>query len=306
MSEKERDEKLKCAVVAIVGRSSVGKSTFINTICESKVSITSPTPGTTRNAIRGVYTDVRGQLIFTDTPGFFSSEKSFNKKMREIAVSTLEESDVVLYMADPTRSPGEEEENLTYILSALEIPVIVCVNKTDAASPESVSVYREYLQKKLPGRKFLEGSALKDEGMDEVLIELFKVSPRGELLYGEEVRTDQNLMFRVSEIIREKTINTLHDEIPYAVFVEVSDLEYRKEENKVWIRAFITAERESQKGIIIGKDGENIKTIRKASFKELKRVFPSTQLEIDLRVRVMPRWKTNAGILHSVFQDPKE
>ncbi len=120
---------MKCASVAIIGRPSAGKSTLVNTICESKVSITSPTPQTTRNAIRGIYTDSRGQLIFTDTPGYHISDKGFNKKMQEIAVSSLEETDSVIYLIDATRTPGAEEDAISYMLSGLSVPVLCCINK---------------------------------------------------------------------------------------------------------------------------------------------------------------------------------
>lgn len=294
---------MKCASVAIIGRPSSGKSTLLNTICGSKVSITSPTPHTTRNAIRGIYTDSRGQLIFTDTPGYHLSEKKFNKKMQDIAVSSLEETDAVLYMMDATRKPGDEEDSITYMLSGLTVPVVCCINKKDILSDKQIEEAQEYLKRSMPGRVVLVASAKADEGVDEILIELFKHAPEGELLYDENTWTDQDLEFRVSEIIREKAMNSVTAEIPYAIMVEVSDLEYNAEEGKVWIRAFITVERESQKGIMVGKGGENIKKIRIASFKEIKKIFPGSKLELDLRVRVNGKWKSNDMILSKVFKD---
>ncbi|MBQ4502025.1 MAG: KH domain-containing protein, partial [Spirochaetales bacterium] len=149
-------------------------------------------------------------------------------------------------------------------------------------------------------------SAKDDDGVDEILIELFKHAPEGELLYDEDARTDQDLEFRVSEIIREKAMNSVTAEIPYAIMVEVSDLEYNEAENKVWVRAFITVERESQKGIMVGKGGENIKKIRIASFKDIKKIFPSSKLELDLRVRVNGKWKSNDMILSKVFKETRD
>ncbi len=296
---------MKCASVAIIGRPSAGKSTLVNTICESKVSITSPTPQTTRNAIRGIYTDTRGQLIFTDTPGYHISEKGFNKRMQEIAVSSLEETDAVVYLIDATRSPGAEEDAISYMLSGLSVPVLCCINKKDMLTDKQLEAAREYLGKHMPGRQVLELSALEDDGIDEILIELFKCAPEGELLYDENARTDQNLEFRISEIIREKAMNSVKEEIPHAIMVEVADLEYNEEENKVWIRAFITVERESQKGIIVGKGGGNIKAIRVAAFKDIKKIFPQSKLDLDLRVRVNGKWKTNDFTLRKVFCETK-
>ncbi len=297
---------MKCASIAIIGRPSSGKSTLLNTICESKVSITSPTPHTTRNAIRGIYTDSRGQLIFTDTPGFHISEKKFNRKMQDIAVASLEETDAVLYMVDATRKPGSEEDAITYMLSGLSVPVVCCINKKDILSDSQIEEAEQYLKKSMPGRTVLVASAKLDEGVDEILIELFKHAPEGHLLYDEDTWTDQNLEFRVSEIIREKAMNSVTEEIPYAIMVDVADLEYSAEEGKVWIRAFITVERESQKGIMVGKGGENIRKIRVASFKEIKKIFPGSKLELDLRVRVNAKWKSNDMILSKVFRETRD
>ena len=294
---------MKCASVAIIGRPSSGKSTLLNTICESKVSITSPTPHTTRNAIRGIYTDSRGQLIFTDTPGFHISEKKFQKRMQDIATSSLEETDAVRYLLDATRKPGSEEDAITYMLSGLSVPVVCCINKKDILSESQIKDAEDYLRKSMPGRVVLVASAKADDGVDEILIELFKHAPEGELLYDQDTWTDQNLEFRISEIIREKAMNSVTEEIPYAIMVEVADLEYNAEQGKVWVRAFITVERESQKGIMVGKGGENIKKIRIASFKDIKKIFPGSKLELDLRVRVNPKWKSNDMILSKVFKD---
>ena len=294
---------MKCASVAIIGRPSSGKSTLLNTICESKVSSTSPTPHTTRNAIRGIYTDSRGQLIFTDTPGFHISEKKFQKRMQDIATSSLEETDAVLYLLDATRKPGSEEDAITYMLSGLSVPVVCCINKKDILSESQIKDAEDYLRKSMPGRVVLVASAKADDGVDEILIELFKHAPEGELLYDQDTWTDQNLEFRISEIIREKAMNSVTEEIPYAIMVEVADLEYNAEQGKVWVRAFITVERESQKGIMVGKGGENIKKIRIASFKDIKKIFPGSKLELDLRVRVNPKWKSNDMILSKVFKD---
>lgn len=293
----------KCGSIAIIGRPSVGKSTLVNTICESKVSITSPTPNTTRNAIRGIYTDSRGQLIFTDTPGYHVSEKKFNKRMLDIATEALEDCDAVIYLLDATRSPGTEEDTISYMLSGLKTPVICVINKKDILSSSQTDEFENYLKTHMPGRQVICVSALEDEGIDELLIELFKLSPEGELLYDENARTDQNLEFRISEIIREKAMSTVHAEIPHSIFVEVADMEYKEEEQSVWIRAFITVERESQKGIMVGKGGENIKKIRVASFKEIKRIFPQLKLQLDLRVKVDEKWKSNDVTLSRVFRE---
>lgn len=293
---------MKCATVAIIGRPSAGKSTLLNTICEMKVSITAATPQTTRNAIRGIYTDQRGQLIFTDTPGYHLSDQTLNKRLQDIAVNSLGDSDSVLYMIDATRAPGNEEEAIVSMLATLRTPVICCINKSDILSAAQVEEAKAFLASHLPNSPVLVASAKDDEGVDEILIELFKNAPEGELLYGEDAYTDQPIEFRISEIIREKAINIVTDELPHAIYVDVADLEYRESENMVWVRAFIIVERESQKGIVVGKGGENIKKIRIASFKEIKRLFPGRKMNLDLRVKAQPKWRTNSYVLDKILR----
>ncbi len=292
----------KCATVSVIGRPSAGKSTLVNTICEMKVSITAKTPQTTRNAIRGIYTDQRGQLIFTDTPGYHLSEKTINKRMQDITVSALEDSDAVLYLLDATREAKKEEEAITELLSKVKAPIIAVINKKDILREEQIEDMKFFLSTHLPKAKVLLASAKADDGVDEILIELFRVAPEGDLLYAEDAYTDQPLEFRISEIIREKTINLLSDELPHVIYVEVSDIEYNEETKEVWVRAFIYTERENQRGIIVGKGGENIRKIRKQSFTEIKRIFPGSQLTLDLRVKAQNKWRNNSIILDKVFR----
>ena len=258
---------MKCATVAIIGRPSSGKSTLVNTICERKVSITASTPQTTRNAIRGIYTDQRGQLILTDTPGYHVSEQALNLRLQETTRASLEDSDMILYMIDPKRPAGAEEQAIVKLLQTVRIPVVIAINKKDIAKAEELATARQFIHTAFPDAPVVELSAQKDEGVDEALIELFKLAPEGEMLYPEEAYTDQPLEFRISEIIREKAIANVTEEIPHAIYVEVSDLEYSEEAQSIWVRAFINVERETQKGILVGKGGEGIKKIRQASFK---------------------------------------
>ena len=300
--EREDNRLVKCATVSLIGRPSVGKSTLVNTICEMKVSITASTPQTTRNAIRGIYTDQRGQLIFTDTPGFHLGGREINRRMQEITVSSLDDSDVVLYLVDAKRQAGDEEDAITEILSRVRVPVVAVINKADILTEDEVKAAEAYVSSKLPKAVLLKASGLKDEGVDEILIALFSFAPYGQLLYPEDSYTDQNLEFRISEIIREKTISSLTDELPHVIYVEVADIEYSEADSEVWIRAFIVTERDGQKGIIVGKGGENIRRIRKESFKEIKRIFPGSRLNLDLRVKADPKWRTSGKVLSKIFR----
>ena len=292
---------MKVATVTLIGRPSSGKSTLINTICEGKVSITSTTPQTTRNIIRGVYTDQRGQLILLDTPGYHQSERAFNLRLQETTRSSFLDSDIVLYLLDVKRSAGQEEEAIIELLKNSKIPLVVALNKGDVASKKEIIEAQEYIKTEFPEAPTLLISAKEDQGVDELLIELFKLAPEGELLYPEETYTDQPLEFRIAEIIREKAIMSVTEELPHAIYVEVADLEYDEEGESIWIRAFIYVERESQKGIVVGHKGEGIKKIRQAAFKDIRRLFTNKNLHLDLRVKSNPKWRQNKAILDELL-----
>ena len=308
----ERDEHLeynsgmKSATVSVIGRPSSGKSTLVNTICEMKVSITSPTPQTTRNKIRGIYTDQRGQLVFTDTPGYHLSDKEINKRMQDVTVSALKDSDMILYVIDGKRKGGKEEEAIAEMIKKAKVPTVVAINKTDILSKEEMEESRNFVSSRLPSVPILFISAKNDEGVDEVLIELFKNAKEGELLYDENQYTDQDLEFRISEIIREKTISTLSDELPHVIFVDVSDLEWNEETRTVWIRAFINVERDGQKGFIVGKGGSGIKRIGTEARKEIKTIFPGSTVRLDLQVKTAEKWRQNSIVLDKVFRNDKK
>ncbi len=294
---------MKSATVSVIGRPSSGKSTLVNTICEMKVSITSPTPQTTRNKIRGIYTDSRGQIVFTDTPGYHLSDKTINKRMQEITISSLKDSDLILYVLDGKRLAGVEEEAISKMIHASRVKTIAVINKKDILSRENIEDAKFFLSKNLPGVETFVASALNDDGIDEILIALFKNAPEGELMYDENQYTDQDLEFRISEIIREKTISNLTDELPHVIYVEVSDLEYDEEKKDVWIRAFISVERDGQKGFIVGKGGSNIKRIRTESRREIKNIFPSCTVSLNLQVKTAEKWRQNSIILDKVFKN---
>ncbi|MFA6646021.1 MAG: GTPase Era [Sphaerochaetaceae bacterium] len=292
---------MKCATVAIIGRPSSGKSTLINTICERKVSITAVTPQTTRNIIRGIFTDQRGQLILTDTPGFQMIEQKMNLRLQETTRSSFKDSDLILYVVDAKRSAGPEELAIISMLQKTKIPIVIALNKKDIAKPNEIAEARAFLTSYLPTTPIIELSAKDDTNVDEVLIELFKLAPEGDLLYPEETYTDQPIEFRISEIIREKAISMVTEEIPHAIYVEVADLEYSEEAQAIWVRAFIIVERDTQKGIVVGRGGEGIKKIRQASFKEIRRLFPGKTLQLDLRVKAQPKWRKNQIILDRIL-----
>ncbi len=288
---------MKCATVSIIGRPSSGKSTLVNTICERKVSITAKTPQTTRNAIRGIFTDSRGQLILTDTPGYHLNDQKMNLKLQETTRASLIQTDIILYIIDSKREGGIEELAIIEIIKRSKAPIVIAINKEDVAKKEEIEVTKEFITTHFPDSTVCIISAHKDTGVDELLIELYKLAPEGPLQFGEEEFTDQPLEFRIAEIIREKAIIGVTEEIPHAIFVDIVDIEHDKEKNSIWIRASINVEKESQKGILVGRGGEGIKKIRQASFKEIKQIFPGMQLQLDLRVKAVNKWRKKNSIL---------
>ena len=286
--------------VSIVGRPSSGKSTLLNALCGHKISIVSPVPQTTRNKIRGILTDGRGQIVFLDTPGFHTSERTFNLRMRDLVTESLEEVEAVLYVTDATRQAGPEESELVELLGGISVPVVCAVNKVDdsRARPDDVT---GFVAAHLPNAGIHRVSAVAGTGLEELTSTLFGHLEEGELYYPEEFYTDQDPALRIAEVIREKAIAELKQEIPHALFVDIADMEMREAEQELWVRAFVTVERDSQKGIVIGRGGERIRRVRIDAEAELAEIFPY-RVSLDLRVKVQPKWRTNESVLNRLMR----
>lgn len=294
----------KTALVAILGRPSAGKSTFINTACQEPVSIVSPIPQTTRNAIRGIVNTSLGQLVFVDTPGYHDSEKKLNLRLKSVTEETLEGADCILYVIDTTREPGEEEKMNATLASKYVEHLVVALNKIDASDSKvkkSMEFVKLYLPA-LPEERILEMSAKNDTGINEVLRALYSVSPVAPALYTEDVYTDQDIAFRISEIVRGEAINRLQQELPHCLYVSVADLEQRGNNGKIWVRAFICVERDSQKGMVIGKGASMIKQIRLAAIKKIHEVFPF-KVDLDLQVKVDKNWRQHDNTITKLIPE---
>ncbi|MBQ0052739.1 MAG: GTPase Era [Treponema sp.] len=281
----------KSAMVTIIGRPSAGKSTFLNTATGEPVSIVSAIPQTTRNAIRGIVNTSYGQLVFIDTPGYHDSEKKMNLRMRNIVADQLEASDLILYIIDTTRPCAEEERLIVELLEGHQDKIVVALNKIDEKRSMKDHAHK-FIKAQLgnvPEKRVLEISAKEDKGINEVLKALYEMAKEGPHLYSEEFYTDQEVDFRIAEVVREQAINRLEQEVPHAVYVQIADLEQRGP-NKMWCRAFICVEKESQKGIVIGKGAQMIKTIRLESMKQLRNIF-DYKIELDLQVKVDKNWR---------------
>lgn len=311
----------KSAFTAIVGRPSAGKSTLLNALCGQKVSIVSPVPQTTRNAIRGILSDDRGQLVFVDTPGFHQSDRKLNLRLTDLVKGSLSDADLVLYVVDPLREPGEEEELIAGAVAHVRRPVLALVNKADTASAEQMLACRKWIAERLPEARIRDASAAAGTGLAELKDELFALAAEGPDWYPRDYYTDQDPDFRVAEIIREQVMNRTRDEIPHAAWVKIEEMvrtlpdgsplpeDYDTQEAwdlpvsrkpRLRIRALLMVERESQKGIVIGKGGELIKQMREGAEKELRNIFPY-YIDLELKVKVDPDWRTNDRTLKSLI-----
>jgi GTP-binding protein Era len=278
----------KSAFVAIAGRPSAGKSTLVNALCGEKVSIVSPTPQTTRNAVRGIVNKPEGQLVLLDTPGFHISDKRLNKRLTEVAVDAFGDADIVLYLIDASRKPGPEEEALAAALKGSSMKLVAAINKIDSREADAAGA-RAFIAEHFPGVAILEISALQSTGLDALLATIFEKAPEGPAWYPEEYYTDQEPVFRIAEIIREKIINHTREELPHAVYVSYEDSQ-RLEDGSLEASYDLVVERDSQKGILIGKGGSMIRTIREEAEAELAEIFDYA-VRLRLSVRVDPDWR---------------
>lgn len=268
----------------------------------------SPVPQTTRNSIRGIVTRPEGQLVFVDTPGMHISGKKMNLRLLETAVKVLDEADLVLYVLDAARPPGAEEEAVAAALlkrpETVKHRTAAAINKVDAADAAKAAAFLRGRLPELPPARVFNVSALKNEGLVAMLACLFDMSPEGEAFYDGGCYTDQEAGFRIAEIIREKAVNNLREELPHSIYVDVADMELRGGlpggQRTLWTRAFIMTERESQKGMIVGKGGAMIRKIRLAALRDMKKIF-DWNIELDLRVKTARDWRGNDAVLKKLL-----
>jgi len=280
--------------IAMLGRPNVGKSTLMNRILGAKIAIVTPKPQTTRDRIAGVYTEERGQIVFLDSPGIHRPTKALNEHMVRVAERIAGESDVVLHLVDDRPlGRGEEEGQVRALLERLAVPRILCVNKTDRMADGGEAAREERMQSGIYARGFLL-SATVGTGVDELLAFLFPLLPEGPALYPEEDLTDLPMRFLAKEIIREKIFLCLSEEIPYSTAVAIE--EYREDRERIRIRAEILVERDSQKGIVIGRGGRMLKRIGTAAREELERET-GERVYLDLFVKVVRDWSRREALL---------
>ena len=287
--KKEKELNTKSGVVAIIGLPNVGKSTLLNQILGTKVSIVSPKPQTTRFNVRGIFTRDNVQIIFIDTPGIHDPKDLFNKFMVKEAINVLEDVDAIVWVMDVTRRLPEEEKILE-IIKQVNKPTILVLNKIDLIKKAELLPIIDYFSKLYEFKAIIPVSALKNDGIDLIIKELIDVIPEGPFFYEPDQITDLPLRLLIAEIIREKIFLNTFEEVPYCTAVYVENIEERPEKNLLYIQAIIYVERESQKGIIIGKNGRMLKKIGTLAREELEFLL-GKKIYLDLWVKTLEDWR---------------
>lgn len=288
----------KCGYVAIVGRPNVGKSTLLNTLIGQKISIISAKPQTTRHQILGIQTRGAAQIVFIDTPGLHNAEKrAMNRYMNRLATSVIDDADVVIFMIDAL-GWKEEDEVVLKRLEQTSAPVILVINKIDKLKDKKfiLPLIQEY-QQKFNFAHIIPISAVRKENLETLEETLLKMLPEGPHLFPDEQVTDKNERFQIAEIIREKLIRSTEQELPYATTVVVESM--KEENNLLEISAVIWVERDGQKPIVIGKDGERLKRIGTAARKDIVKLL-GRKIFLRLWVKVKSDWTDDERALGSL------
>ena len=290
------DTPFRSGFVAIVGRPNVGKSTLLNRILGEKIVITSDKPQTTRNRIQGIHTLSDAQIIFIDTPGIHRAHSRLNRYMVEVALSSVKEVDLILFLVEANREPGEQEREIASLLAGGTVPAMLVLNKIDLVDRGTLLERMAAYQGLAPFREVVPVSAERGEGV-EGLVELVRAAlPEGPVYFPEDILTDLPERFIAAEIIREKVFRLTRDEIPYATAVAVDRFTEREDGGLVSIAATITVERDSQKGIVIGKKGSMLKRIGTEARTEIEHLL-NTKVFLELFVRVRKDWSDNPTML---------
>lgn len=293
----------KSGFVTLIGRPNVGKSTLMNCIIGQKIAITSNKPQTTRNRIQTVYTSEEGQIVFLDTPGIHKAKNKLGDYMVTVAEKTLSEVDVILWLVEPSNFIGAGERHIIEQLKKGKTPVILVINKIDTVKKEQLLEYIDTYRKEYDFAEIVPVSALKAENIKELLKCIMKYLPYGPAFYDEDTVTDQPVRQIVAELIREKTLRLLSDEIPHGVAVSIESMKYKK--NIVDIEATIFCERDSHKGIIIGKNGAMLKKIGSMARRDIEDLLEK-QANLQLWVKVKKDWRDSEFLLKNFGYQEKD
>jgi GTP-binding protein Era len=296
---EESIELGKAGIVSIVGRTNVGKSTLVNHLLGEKVSIVSDTVQTTRNLIRAILTEPRGQVVFLDTPGVHKAKGDLGKILNKTARAAVDGVDAILLVLDGSKKPELEDDGWFRRISREEIPCIIAFNKCDLhynRTADYKMLWEEIKAEKESDKEpvWVSISALHGDGMPELLNDLFEMMPIGPALFPDDILTDYPRKLNIADVIREKLFYKLRDELPHAVAVWIEDID---EQEKKWVvDASIFVERHSQKGIVIGDKGRQLKWVREQAEKELYEMY-GVRFKLKLWVKVEKNWRKNFWML---------
>ena len=293
----------KAGFATLIGRPNVGKSTLMNKLIGQKIAITSNKPQTTRNRIQTVYTAQEGQIVFLDTPGIHKAKNKLGNYMVGVAERTLSEVDVILWLVEPTDYIGAGEQHIIEQLKKVKTPVILVINKIDTVKKEEILTFIDVYRKQLDFAEIVPVSALKGDNTDTLIACIMKYLPYGPAFYDEDTITDQPMRQIVAELIREKALRCLDEEIPHGVAVSIESMKYRK--NICDIEATIVCERDSHKGIIIGKGGSMLKKIGSTARPDIEDLL-EMQVNLQLWVKVKKDWRDSDFLLKNFGYNPKD
>ena len=280
----------KSGFAVLIGRPNVGKSTLMNHLIGQKIAITSPRPQTTRNRIQTVYTDDRGQVIFVDTPGLHKAKNKLGDYMMAAANRSIKEADIVLWLIEPDKQVNDRDMDIAGQIKDLKLPVFLVINKIDTVKKPVLLEVIEAYRKLLDFNEIIPVSALKSEGLDDLMKSVFEYLPVGPYYFDEDELTDQPVRQIVSELIREKTLRLLDKEIPHGIAVVIDSMKKRDGKNLCDIEATIICEKNSHKGIIIGKNGAMLKTIGSQARPEIEKLL-EMKVNLKLWVKVKENWR---------------
>jgi GTP-binding protein Era len=291
-------EEFKCGFIALMGFPNVGKSTLLNRLVGEKLAITSPKPQTTRQRLMGIVNRPGGQFLFLDTPGVLDPKGALNATLVAAALNALSEADVVVWLVEP-RPPAPDDQVLLPQLRQLHRPMIVAINKIDSvAKPKLLPIISAY-HDLFPGVPIIPLSGLKGDGMVELETEILKLLPASPPLYPPDQETDSTERFLVAELIRERVLHHTSEEIPHAVAVQVEEFDESRRPHLVKIRVVIYVERNSQKGILIGKQGHMLKTIGAEARGEIEALLDA-KVFLELWVKVWKNWRKDPKALRAL------
>lgn len=308
-----KETNFKSGFVTLIGRPNVGKSTLMNQLIGQKIAITSDKPQTTRNRIQTVYTDKKGQIIFLDTPGIHKAKNRLGEYMVNVAERTMSEVDLILWLVEPTTFIGAGEQHIAEQLKKAKTPVILVINKIDTVKKEELLRIIDTYKDVCNLAEIIPVSALKGENTSSLLEQIFKYMPEGPQYYDEDTITDQPERQIVAELIREKALRLLDDEIPHGIAVSIDRMKERPNNagnlsesgGLIDIDATIVCERDSHKGIIIGKGGSKLKQIGTHSRKEIENLL-DCKVNLQIWVKVKKDWRDSDFLMKNFGYNPRE